>query len=62
MPWGNLGVVDNKGIEATLEYSKQLGKKTFLTVRGNFTWNKDKIIENDEPVVYYPWLEKRGTM
>lgn len=61
MPWGNLGVVDNKGIEATLEYSKQLGKKTFLTVRGNFTWNKDKIIENDEPVVNYPWLEKRGT-
>lgn len=61
MPYGNLGVVDNKGIEATLEYTQQLGKKTFLTVRGNFAWNEDKIIENDDPAVTYPWLEKRGT-
>ena len=49
MPYANLGVVDNKGFEATLEYTQQLGKKCFLTVRGNFSWNEDKIIENDDP-------------
>ena len=48
MPYANLGVVDNKGFEATLEYTQQLGKKCFLTVRGNFSWNEDKIIENDD--------------
>lgn len=32
MPYANLGVVDNKGFEATLEYTQQLGKKCFLTV------------------------------
>ena len=53
MPYANLGVVDNKGFEATLEYTQQLGKKCFLTVRGNFSWNEDKIIENDDPRVQY---------
>lgn len=61
MPYANLGVVDNKGFEATMEYTQQLGKKCFLTVRGNFSWNEDEIIENDDPRVQYPWMEKRGT-
>lgn len=61
MPYGNLGVVDNKGIEATLEYTQQLSKKVFLTVRGNFAWNEDEIVEDDSPSVAYPWLETRGT-
>lgn len=61
MPYANLGIVDNKGFEATLEYTQQLGKKCFLTVRGNFSWNEDKIVENDDPRVQYPWMERRGT-
>lgn len=61
MPYGNLGIVDNKGIEATLEYSQKLGTNTFLTVRGNLSYNEDKIVENDDPAQPYPWLEKRGT-
>ena len=61
MPYGNLGIVDNKGIEATMEYSKQIGEKTFLTLRGNFAWNEDKIVEDDSPAATYPWLETRGT-
>lgn len=61
MPYGNLGIVENKGIEASLEFSKQLGKKVFLTVRGNVTYNEDKIIEDDQPAVQYPWRETRGT-
>ena len=44
-----------------MDYTQRLGKKTFLTVRGNLTFNKDKIIENDEPPVDYPWMETRGT-
>jgi TonB-linked SusC/RagA family outer membrane protein len=61
MPYGNLGIVDNKGIEAIMEYTQPLGKKVFLTMRGNFAWNEDEIVENDDPIVKYPWLEKRGT-
>lgn len=60
-PYANLGVVENKGIEIAMDYTQKLGKKTFLTVRGNFTFNKDKIVENDQPPVDYPWMETRGT-
>ncbi|NDV56554.1 TonB-dependent receptor [Bacteroides sp. 519] len=60
-PWANLGIVENKGFEIQAEYSQQLAKKVFLTVRGNLTYNKDKIIEDDTPAAAYPWLESRGT-
>lgn len=61
MPYGNLGIVENKGIDASIEYITRFSKDIFLTVRGNFSYNEDKIIENDDPSQPYPWLEKRGT-
>jgi len=60
-PYANLGVVENRGIEISAEYNKRLSDKVALTLRGNFTTNEDKIIENDRPAVLYPWLETRGT-
>lgn len=60
-PYANLGVVENKGIEFQLEYNQQLSRKAHLTVRGNLTYNKDVIIEDDSPAPEYPWLETRGT-
>lgn len=61
IPYGNLGVVDNKGIEVSMDYTKQFNKNLALTVRGNFTWNNDEIIENDQPKQAFPWLERRGS-
>lgn len=61
MPYANLGVVDNKGIDLNLEYNARLGRKAFVTVRGNLTYNEDKIIEDDQPDAIYPWMETRGT-
>lgn len=61
MPYGNLGIVDNKGIEFNMEWNKRLGDKMALTLRGNFSWNEDEIVEDDKPAVKYPWLETRGT-
>lgn len=60
-PYANMGVVENKGIEFQLEFNQKLGNHVFLTVRGNATYNKDKIIEDDTPSPIYPWLETRGT-
>lgn len=59
-PYGNLGVMDNKGIDMTVEAGKFYIGKVALTFRGNLTYNKDKVIENDQPTPKYPWLEKRG--
>ncbi|AEV99569.1 SusC/RagA family TonB-linked outer membrane protein [Niastella koreensis] len=57
--WGNLGAVDNRGIDATLEYNTRIGE-VGLNIRGNFTYSKNKVVENDMPPQAYPWLEHRG--
>jgi len=58
-PYGNLGVVDNKGIDASVEYNGNIGDVT-LTLRGNLTYNKDKMVENDQPAPKYEWMDRRG--
>ncbi|WP_232516276.1 SusC/RagA family TonB-linked outer membrane protein [Chitinophaga caeni] len=57
--YANLGIVDNKGIDANIEYRMQLGQ-VGLTLRGNITYNKDILVENDMPPQQYPWMEHRG--
>ena len=59
-PYGNLGIVDNKGIDATLEYNATVGKVS-LGFRGTFTYNKDVVVEDDRPQQPYPWLDRRGS-
>ena len=56
-----MGIVENKGFEASFEYNHQFGKDLTVSLRGNFTMNQDEIIENAEAEPLYPWLEKRGT-
>lgn len=60
-PWANLGIAENKGIETQFEYIQKFNKGISLTVRGNFTYNKSIIVENDEPAQQYAWRERRGT-
>ncbi|RZK76231.1 MAG: TonB-dependent receptor, partial [Pedobacter sp.] len=59
-PYGNLGEVDNRGIDATLEYNFKIGQVDF-GIRGTFTYNKDKILKDDRPVQPYPWMNRVGT-
>ncbi|MFZ4861718.1 SusC/RagA family TonB-linked outer membrane protein [Sphingobacterium sp. Mn56C] len=48
-PWANFGEVSNKGVDMSLEVNKSLNDNLFLSVRGTFTYAKNKIIEQDEP-------------
>jgi TonB-linked SusC/RagA family outer membrane protein len=61
LPWGNLGVVDNKGIDIALNITELKLGQTSWSLRGNFNYNRDEVIENDQPKQPYPWLEKRGS-
>lgn len=56
----NLGVVKNKGFEFSLEWNHQFGKDLFVSLRGNYTWNKDEVIEDCTADPAYPWLATRG--
>ncbi|NTS40970.1 TonB-dependent receptor [Flavisolibacter sp. BT320] len=59
VPPGNLGVVENKGVDATLEYTQQIGAVN-MSVRGNITYNKDVLLENDQPKQLYDWMDRTG--
>ena len=58
-PYGNVGVVLNKGVDASMSYSAKVGQVS-LQFQGNFTYAKNRIIRNDDPVKAYPWMEKIG--
>ena len=58
-PYGNLGEVKNKGFDASVTYNNNFGD-FFLSLLGNFTFNQNEVIENDEASYLYPWQEKRG--
>lgn len=47
-PWANFGKVDNKGVDLSLTFNKQLNKDLYLGLRGTMTYAKNKVIEKDE--------------
>lgn len=59
LPYGNLGIVENKGFEITVDYTKNIGQVGIM-FRGNFSFNKNKIIEDDTADRPYAWLNSRG--
>ena len=59
-PSGNLGETQNKGFDGTLEYNTRLSADMDLTIRANYTYTKDKILENDQAPTKYPYQELRG--
>ncbi|MGS2738224.1 TonB-dependent receptor [Sinomicrobium sp. M5D2P17] len=56
---GNLGETSNKGIDITGEFNKNFGELSMQT-RGTFTFNENKVIENDQPTQPFPYMERRG--
>jgi TonB-linked SusC/RagA family outer membrane protein len=58
-PYGNLGIVDNRGIDLTLDYNAKLGQVD-VGFHGTFTYTRDKLIEDDLPPQPYPWMNRRG--
>ena len=59
-PWVNIGKMRNSGIDASLEYHQPLGRDLNLTVRGNFTYARNRIVDNDQPDQAYLYLNTRG--
>lgn len=60
IPYGNLGKVENQGIEGMLEIKKRTSSGFFYSFRSNFSFAKNKIIENDEPEKLWAYQDARG--
>lgn len=59
-PYGNIGVIENKGFDGTIEYNKRINKDWVIALRGNVTFNKDKWIQGELPEQKYEWMNQYG--
>ncbi|WP_114790913.1 TonB-dependent receptor [Niabella yanshanensis] len=59
-PYGNLGSMTNKGFDFTFETTPLTIGQTYWDFRANVTYNRDMIIENDQPRQPFPYMERRG--
>lgn len=58
-PSGNLGIIDNQGFDGSITWSKKFNDFSFQLL-GNITFNRNKVVENDQPTPLYPWLDAKG--
>lgn len=60
IPWSNIGKVDNKGLELSVKWTKQLTKDFLIDARFNYTYTKNKYVYVDEPDYPYVWQTSTG--
>ena len=58
-PSANIGKVRSTGVDGNLAYSDKLGQVNF-TIRGNFTYSNNKILEYDEQYSHYSYSRVAG--
>jgi len=58
-PWGNIGKVDNQGVDISVDYNKAFSKDFILSLRGTFTYAHNEIKDMDEPK--YRWQHQYKT-
>lgn len=59
-PWQNYGSVINKGFDAGVTINQSIGNFR-LSARGNFTFARNKIEQQDEIPQIYDWMNSTGT-
>lgn len=55
----NLGEMENKGVDASIEYTKTINEFT-IQMRGNFTFNRNKKLYDDKPTPIWPYQSEVG--
>jgi TonB-linked SusC/RagA family outer membrane protein len=56
----NVGEVDSKGLDLSVDYKKSFGKNLSVTARGNLTITENKFKAFEEPQYAEPWRYRAG--
>ena len=59
LPYVNVGETRNRGVDMSAEWHKKVGD-WFFTGRGNFTYNRNCLVNNDEPDWKYKYQNRIG--
>jgi TonB-linked SusC/RagA family outer membrane protein len=60
IPYGNIGITQNKGIDVSLTYTKNFKRSSFISFTGSFNYNINKNVYDGLPPWQYPWLNRQG--
>ena len=60
IPFGNIGKAKNKGLDGVMEFRRSTGSGLYYSLRGNFTYARNTVLENDEPVQKYAYQSGKG--
>ncbi|UCS95440.1 TonB-dependent receptor [Echinicola marina] len=63
IPYGNIGITENKGIDVTLNYNKYFPSSAlldFVSFRGTFNYNQNKNVYDGLPPWQHPWENRVG--
>ncbi|HWK57428.1 MAG TPA: TonB-dependent receptor [Parapedobacter sp.] len=60
IPYNNIGITNNKGIDVTLDYNKSWSPKSFFSFRGTFNYNQNLAVFDGLPPWRYPYLDRIG--
>lgn len=60
IPYANLGIVNNKGIDGNIQIRNRTESGFYYAFQGNFTFARNKIVEDDSPVKPLAYQNSRG--
>ncbi|HTI07485.1 MAG TPA: TonB-dependent receptor [Puia sp.] len=60
IPYANLGVVNNHGVEGNIEIRNRTHGGFYYSLQGNFTFARNKVVEDNSPLKPYPYQNSRG--
>lgn len=60
IPYANLGAVNNHGIEGNIEVRNRTRGGFYYSFQGNFTFARNRVIEDNSPLKQYPYQNSRG--
>ena len=59
-PWSPIGEAENRGLEASVKYTKAINSDLSVSFTGNITYNENKLINSDELNYPYAWQRSTG--
>lgn len=60
IPYANLGIVNNQGVDGNIEIKNRTKSGFYYSVQGNFTYAHNEIVEDDSPVRPLAYQNSRG--
>lgn len=59
-PWANIGIMKNQGMDGQIEFTNTTSGGFFYSIRGNITFARNKVIDDDSARALYDYQNSRG--